>query len=93
MIYVQIGGFLQRQSNKCHDSYKGRFGTNKSLGVGISTEMPIGPRPLTNVQYPVYKKKTKQNKQKPQVISAPTLGHNAGRGQTSSVTGRAGGCS
>lgn len=42
---------------------KGRIGTNRNLRVVISTTMPIVPRQLTNEQYLVCRKKTKQNKQ------------------------------
>lgn len=49
---------------------KGRIGTNRSLGVEISTTMPIVPRQLTKDQYPVCREKTKQ--QTNIIISIPT---------------------
>lgn len=55
--------FSKGRAIKAIINTKGRIGTNRSLWVVISTTMSIVPRQLTKDQYPVCRKKTKQNKQ------------------------------
>lgn len=64
--------FSKGRAIKAVINTKGRIVTNRNLWVVIATTMPIVPRQLTKDQYPVCRKKTKQNKLKTKIISIPT---------------------